>query len=614
MGEKVLTFLGRGELWLGGLALAAFLVLTWVLRGAAPGKAVEGESDADSPRAFRRERMVVGVAIGLILILAGGYVAIERGVLWSLPIFAMGFGLVLTLTRANRQYRHSSPTLRRTIDVSGAFLDLSLLAGILVVANVLAFRYGGRPLDLTGEGAYSLTPETVKQVNVLDRPVTFTMISGRDALAELQKVRIRQLLESYRSINPRQIRVKDLNPYEDMPGNEELVKRAPELALLRGGGILIEYGEDKETPPVLVRNQELFKMPTPGELRSGARFNAPFTGEDAITSALLRLHQGEGSKVAFTTGHGELRTDDTGLRGLGYWKSRLARVGCQVVDLNLGEGDVPDDVDLLIVVGPADPFKPQEAARLKTYADRGGPVLLLLGNDRPSGLEEFLKAHNLEIGKGMILDPKANYNGDWKTVLATARSGGEHPISGAMAKDRMLLLPGSAPIHVAGLTTRRGETPTEPADKSMVPSPILQTSRTSWVETDLRNPRPTPDITAGGDEPGPAIVGVAVARRKGPVRPGVAPEEQPRLVLISCPLMAVNMFQDATPANLDLLMNAASWLRDRPDTLGISPQTHTALTLNVDQQLGSRLILVPSVTAAMLIIAMGTIVYVARRE
>ncbi len=360
-------------------------------------------------------------------------------------------------------------------------MDLSLLAGILVVANVLAFRYGGRPLDLTREGAYSLTPETVTQVQALDRPVTFTLISGRGPVAELQKVRVRQLLESYRSINPRLIRVRDLNPYEDMAGGEELIKRAPELALLRGGGILIEYGEDKETPPVVVRIQELFELPSPGQLRSGDRFHAPFTGEDAITSALLRFREGKGGKVAFTTGHGELRIDDPGLRGLLAWKSRLARVGCQVVDLNLGEGDVPDDIELLIVAGPVDPFKPQEAARIKTYADRGGPVLLLLGNDRPSGLEEFLKAHNLEIGKGMILDPRTNYNGDWKYVLATARSGVEHPISAAMAADRMVLLPQSAPIHVAGMSARPGAPPADPVDKNLVPSPILRTSRTAWV-------------------------------------------------------------------------------------------------------------------------------------
>jgi hypothetical protein len=612
MGEKVLTFLGRGEVWIAGAALAAFLVLTWVLRGAAPGKAVEGESDVDSPRAGHRERMVIGVAIGLILILAGAYVALDRGVPWSLPIFAVGFGLVLTLTRVNRRYRHSSPTLRRTIDVSSSFLDLALLAGILIVANVLAFRYGGQPLDLTREGAYSLTPETVAQVKALDRPVTFTLISGRGPLAELQKPRLQQLLESYRSINPRMIRVTELNPYEDLAAGDELTKRAPELALLRGGGVLIDYGDDKETPPVVVRNQELFERPSPGQLRGGDRFETAFSGEDAITSALLRLREGKGVKVAFTTGHGEPRTDDGGLRGLADWRARLARVGCQVVDLNLSNDDVPDDLALLIVAGPADPFKPQEVARIRTYADRGGAILMLLGNERPTGLEDVLKAHNLEIAKGIVIDPRSNYNGSWENVVASARSGVDHPVSTAMAADRSVLLVHAAPIHIAGQWARPGTPPADPADKGLVPSAILRTSRTAWAETDLKNPRPTLDRST--EDYGQIPIGVAVSRRKGEPRPGVAPEEQPRLVLFSCPMMAENQFQDRTPANLDLLMNAASWLRGRADTLGISPRTHTALTLNVDQQLGSRLILVPSVTAAMLIIAMGITVYVARRE
>ena len=61
-------------------------------------------------------------------------------------------------------------------------------------------------------------------------------------------------------------------------------------------------------------------------------------------------------------------------------------------------------------------------------------------------------------------------------------------------------------------------------------------------------------------------------------------------------------------------MNAASWLRDRPDTQGIPPHTHVALTLSVDPFLRSRLILIPSAVATMLIVAMGITVYLARRQ
>jgi hypothetical protein len=623
MGEKVLTFLGRTEFWVAGSALVAFLVLTWVWRGAPPGQAIEPEGDADSPRAGYRERIVIAVAVGLILILGGAFVALDRSIPWSLPIFALGFGLVLTLIRVNRRYRHASPSLRRTIDFSSAFLNTSLLAGILIVINVIAFRYGGRPLDLTREQTYSLSSATVNQLTSLKRPVTFTPIFGSGPMAVRQRDRIVQLLESYRTINPRIVQVVSLDPYYDLTRVEELAKRVPDLALLHGGGVLIEYGEGPDAQYLVVRNQEMFE-PVPLDPVRGSldRFESTFTGEDAITSALARLREGKRAKVAFTKGHGEPDTADLnpGGKGIGNWRSRLNSVGCDVLDLNLLEGDVPEDLALLIIAGPSDPFQPEEVARIRAYTDRGGPVLLLLGNAGPSGLEEFLKSFNLEIGRGIVIDLRHNFRGNLKLVSVAARGGVAHPIVGAMDPNRSVLLPAAAPIHIFG-QVGRGSALANPVDRNLVPSAILRTSPSSWAETDLNNPRVSLDPSA--DEPGPVIVGVAVARRASASAPadrragagsGAGAEDQPRLVLFSSAALADNDLQQIEPSNLDLLMNAASWLRGRHDTLGITAKTHVALTLVVDDLLRSRLIVVPTVTAVMLIIAMGITVYVARRE
>jgi hypothetical protein len=612
MGEKILTFLGRSETWIVGSALAVFLVLTWVLRGASPGQAARAEEDADAPRAGYRDRIVAGVVVGLMLILGAAYVSLSRGILWSLPIFALGFGLVLTLIQVNRRYRHASPSLRRTIDFSDTFLNTSLLAGVLIVLNVLAFRYGSQPLDMTREGTYSLSSSTLNQLRSLDRPLTFTMIFGHGPLATSQRDRVEQLLESYRDANPQKVQIARLDPYSELGRVEDLAKRVPDLAMLRGGGVLIEYGAGTEATAVVVRNQEMFAPISADQLRSGSdRFESAFTGEDAITSALMRIREGKKVKVAFTKGHGEPRTDDPGAKGLGNWKARLTRVGCDVIDLNLGDEEVPDDLALLIVAGPVDPFKPNEAAKLRAFADRGGPVLLLLGNAGPLGLEPFLKSHNLEVDPGLVLDPRLNYEGKWQVVLAPTRQASPHPISSAMDTNRYVILHNAAPIHVLGESARAGA-PTDPVNRSLVPSVILQTSPYSWVETDLKNPRPSLDRSV--DKPGPATVGVAIAHRAAPGRPGAPVVENPRLVLFSCPTMADNLFQEIAPSNLDMLMNAASWLRGRPDTLGIAAKTHVALTLAVDDTLRSRLIMVPSATAVMLIIAMGITVYVARRE
>jgi hypothetical protein len=197
-------------------------------------------------------------------------------------------------------------------------------------------------------------------------------------------------------------------------------------------------------------------------------------------------------------------------------------------------------------------------------------------------------------------------------VFAPTSAAVKHPVVDPLGPNRAALLPAAAPISIFGQSTKGG-TPSEPVDPNLVPVPILQTSKYSWAETAPKTP-PLRFDPASDDVQGPVTVGVAVSQRVEKTRTGEAAEGKPRLVLFSCPGMAENVFQEIEQTNLDLLMNAASWLRNRPDTQGIPPHTHVALTLSVDPNLRSRLILVPTAVAVMLLIAMGITVYIARRQ
>jgi hypothetical protein len=610
---EYLTSIWRTEIWIAGAAVAAILAATWALRGAPPGQSAEAEEDADAPRAGYRDRIVAAVVVGMILILIGAFVTIARGVPWALPIFGLGFGLVLTLITFNRRYRHASPSLRRTIDFSSAFLNAALLAGTLIVANVIAFRYGGQALDLTREQTYSLSTMTINQLTTLKQPVTFTMIFGRGPRAGRQRERVEQLLETYKAVNPQMIELVSLDPFTDLARSDEIVKRVPEIELLHGGGVVIEYGHGEGAQHVVVRNGDLFQsVPLDPARGSGDHFSSNFTGEDEITSALMRLREGKKSKVAFTTGHGEEPTSDLSARGrgIGNWKARLNKVGCDVIDLNLSSDEFPPDLSLLIVVNPKSPFKPDELPKLRAFADKGKPVLLLLGNTEATGLDDFLRSFNLAIGGGLVIDPRYNYNHMPSYVFAPL-SAAKHPLVDPLGP-RGALLPNAAPIKVLGAPTP-GQTPSEPVNPALVPAPILKTTNYSWAEANPKNP-PLRLDQKSDDVPGPVTVGVAVSERVQRTAAREAIDGKPRLVLFSCPMMAENVLLEIEPTNLDLLMNAASWLRDRPDTQGIPPHTHVALTLSVDPFLRSRLILVPTAVAALSIIAVGITVYLARRQ
>ena len=262
------------------------------------------------------------------------------------------------------------------------------------------------------------------------------------------------------------------------------------------------------------------------------QFASAFTGEDEITSAIIRLREGKKSKVAFTTGHGEPSTSDLNPRGrgIGNWKARLAKVGCEVIDLNLVQDEVPRDLSLLIVVGPRARSSPTSSPSCKAFATAGGPVMLLLGNTEPSGLDEFLKSFNLAIGSGLVIDPRFNFNRNPALVFAPTSSAVKHPIVDPLGPTRFVLMPAAAPIHLLGQATQ-GRAPTEPVDPSLVPTPILRTSKYSWAESNPKNP-PLRLDPESGDEAGPVIVGVAVSQRPERARPGEPAEGKPRLVLL----------------------------------------------------------------------------------
>ncbi|MEJ7638216.1 MAG: ABC transporter, partial [Singulisphaera sp.] len=244
----------------------------------------------------------------------------------------------------------------------------------------------------------------------------------------------------------------------------------------------------------------------------------------------------------------------------------------------------------------------EEVAKLKAYADRGGRLLVIAGNSEKTGLEEFLKSFHVEVGPGLIVDPRLNYNRRVQIVFAPIVGSTRHPIVDSLA-NRTVLLPFAAPIRI-----RNASATDPPANPGVLATPILRTSDASWVETDPNAPRVERGET---EERGPLTVGVAVADRP---RPGAPAEGAPRLVLVSSRYVADNQSLELEPTNLDLLMNAVNWLRGRPELRGIAPKTHVALALSADPSMRLRLVLVPTLMAILVIIGLGVTTYMARRE
>jgi hypothetical protein len=92
-----------------------------------------------------------------------------------------------------------------------------------------------------------------------------------------------------------------------------------------------------------------------------------------------------------TVGHGELTetkssgADDAATRSGSIVRTLLQRQNYLVKDLGLGQGlgrDVPDDADVVLVLGPTEPFSNEELASLKRYlGPRHGKLFLALDGE-----------------------------------------------------------------------------------------------------------------------------------------------------------------------------------------------------------------------------------------
>ena len=305
MSQRMMDFVSRPEMLAFGLGLAAFLALYWVVRGAPIGQGTASEP-REAPSTGYRDRAVAMAIVAFLLILGGGLVAAAYGIPWSVPVFAAGFGLSLQVIRSNRPYRHVSPTLRRVVQFSDAALTCTLLGGILIIGNVFAFKYGGRPIDFTHDEAFSLASLSHKEVESLERPLKFTLVLGRSDRSSRARDRIRQLVDLYKAANPGKVSVEEIVAFNQTKAAEyeALLKRAPEVGVILGDAIVLEYGEGA-TDRAVVGTSDLFTFSKPPAGGDDPSYSSTFRGEDAITTAIARFREGKRARIGFTAGHGE---------------------------------------------------------------------------------------------------------------------------------------------------------------------------------------------------------------------------------------------------------------------------------------------------------------------
>jgi hypothetical protein len=104
-----------------------------------------------------------------------------------------------------------------------------------------------------------------------------------------------------------------------------------------------------------------------------------------LLGKVIRSHR----TAYMTVGHGELNDEKRGItrdkgRAASIFKQILQQQNYVVRNLGLTDGlgsKVPDDAAVVMVLGPLEPFAPEEVATLQRYLDRGGSVFFAFDTD-----------------------------------------------------------------------------------------------------------------------------------------------------------------------------------------------------------------------------------------
>jgi ABC-type uncharacterized transport system involved in gliding motility auxiliary subunit len=473
------------------------------------------------------KRHTVSAAAACLLVAAALWL-FYPGVPAQWVFLGLGVALLLLALALNARAARSAMGTRTARYGAGAAVLALLALGVVVAANAISFKHNTR-WDFTENKRNSLSPQTVQVLRALKAPVS--------------------AIAFYRSDTPGKKTAEDLlSQYKTYSGGKfdwrlEDTDKAPALAR--------QYGVESYGTVVLE---------TTGQTRSEKVLDAD---EEKLTNAIVKVTRPAKRVVYVIKGHGEREIGGTDRAGFSQAKEQMEKANYEVRELFLArDPKIPDDASIVIVPGPRTDLFPQELAALDAYIARAGKVFFMAGPFQASTTMKYLAKYGVTVDDDVVIEmnPIGQLFGVGPLVPVVGQYD-PHPITKDMA-GVMTLFP---------LT--RSVAPAKAMPKGVQASPLAETSRQSWGETD-KNVFQTGKATPDPDEKtGPlavAVVATVDAQPEAKAEPADTAKKaaKARIVVVGTADFASNQFLGAQ-GNRDFFLNVVSWLAEEEDLISI---------------------------------------------
>lgn len=266
---------------------------------------------------------------------------------------------------------------------------------VVVLANVvLSMLLEKLPsIDLTENGIYQLTEDSVQVMERVDRPVEMIVCYGEEELKSTEYGRqTYEILKGYDRLNSQiTLRFADL-------------LREPELSAQYA-----DYGVTNGN--IVIRSQNRVKVVSLNDCIETEVDYANYTylyksrAEQVLTSAILYVTDDSVVTASILTGHAE-----AGCRDMVNY---LRENNYMVLEQNISTEEIDSQAQMVLLLAPTTDYSTQELEKLDRFLDNGGmfgrTLIYVASHEQPTlpGLESFLAEWGIGVGSGLVVETES---------------------------------------------------------------------------------------------------------------------------------------------------------------------------------------------------------------
>ncbi|MFL6531649.1 MAG: GldG family protein [Chthoniobacterales bacterium] len=458
-------------------------------------------------------------------------------------------------------------------------VQVALILFLALMVNYLGFEHYKR-WDLSRDKKYELSDKTKRFLGTLKGKMRLTVFFGGNNPLTTD---VQNLLIEYQYAGKGKVDVEIIDPERSLTRAKEVLDKYK--VVTDESVVIAEYeGRNKS-----VKASEMADIDPGNQMMGEAPKVTAFKGEQAVTSAMIDLVEGQKNTIGYVLGHKEPTIADAPPRlsptmqpeqgapsPVSVLKQFIENENIALKELNLFDVPaIPEEMKTIMIVGPQYDFSDREMQLLRQFWDKQGRILLLLD---PAAKMPKLDAWLSELGVTVNDDRlmamvKTGIQEVARVRDVVGRFVGESPITKRLVDVRAPFLGGTSSLTLAA--------PDKTRAMNVQLQPLIEAEKGYWGEVDYNSTDDTLlQPTQGRDHEGTLRFGVAI--EKGGSGDDRVQTNSSRMVVVMNSTFAQDNALTQDQQGLDFVSASINWLLNREQLIGIAPKVQKTLTFTLD--------------------------------